>query len=349
MHLPRFYSDTGGAETCMNRPALPFPIQLALFFLLLALAFFGSIAFGAAETSLRDVWLALTFTESGEKMDTLREIRFPREVAAALVGAALAVSGAIIQGISRNPLGDPGLLGLTAGANAALAMAMAFFSDLNFFGIMVACFVGAGIGSLTVFGIGKMQRGGLSPFRLVLAGAAVSTFFYAVSDGISLIFKVSKSVTMWTAGGLIGTTWNHLLWVSPVVLIGILGAILFSRQLTVLSLSEEVAVGLGQRIEQIKAILFLITILLAGAAVALAGNLVFVGLLVPHIARAIVGPDYRFIIPISALIGATFMLLADTLARTVNAPFETPIIAVVAVLGLPFFLIIVRKGGRAFS
>lgn len=333
----------------MNRHTLAFPIQITLFFLLFALAFFGAIAFGAAEISLREVWQALTSTESGEKIDILREIRFPREVAAALVGAALSVSGAIIQGISRNPLGDPGLLGLTAGANAALAMAMAFFSHLHFFGVMVACFVGAGLGSLIVFGIGKMQKGGLSPFRLVLAGAAVSTFFYAFSDGISLLFKVSKNVTMWTAGGLIGTTWDHLLWVMPVVLIGILGAVLFSRQLTILSLSEEVAIGLGQKIERIKAILFLVTILLAGAAVALAGNLVFVGLLVPHIARAITGPDYRFIIPSSALLGATFMLLADTVARTINAPFETPIIAVVAVLGLPFFLIIVRKGGRAFS
>ncbi|MGI6127187.1 MAG: FecCD family ABC transporter permease [Planifilum sp.] len=333
----------------MHRPVLAFPIQIALFFLLFAFAFFGSIAFGAADISLREVWLALTSSETNAKINILREIRFPREVAAALVGAALAVSGAIIQGISRNPLGDPGLLGLTAGANAALAVAMAFFTNLNFFGIMLACFIGAGIGSLIVFGIGKMQRGGLSPFRIVLAGAAVSTFFYAVADGISLIFKVSKNVTMWTAGGLIGTTWNHLLWVAPVVLIGILGAILFSRQLTILSLSEEVAIGLGQRIERIKAVLFLITILLAGAAVSLAGNLVFVGLLVPHIVRAIVGPDYRFIIPSSALIGGTFMLLADTVARTVNAPYETPIIAVVAVLGLPFFLIIVRKGGRAFS
>lgn len=333
----------------MNRPALAFPIQISLFFLLFALAFFGAIAFGAADISLRDVWLALTSSETNEKINILREIRFPREVAAALVGAALAVSGAIIQGITRNPLADPGLLGLTAGANAALAMAMAFFSNLNFFGIMMACFIGAGIGSLIVFGIGKMQRGGLSPFRLVLAGAAVSTFFYAVSDGISLVFKVSKSVTMWTAGGLIGTTWNQLLWVTPVVLVGILGAVLFSRQLTILSLSEEVAIGLGQKIERIKAVLFLITVLLAGAAVALVGNLVFVGLLVPHVVRAIVGTDYRFIIPSSALIGATFMLLADTLGRTVNAPYETPIIAVVAVLGLPFFLIIVRKGGRAFT
>lgn len=333
----------------MNRPALAFPIQISLFFLLFALAFFGAIAFGAADISLRDVWLALTSSETNEKINILREIRFPREVAAALVGAALAVSGAIIQGITRNPLADPGLLGLTAGANAALAMAVAFFSNLNFFGIMMACFIGAGIGSLIVFGIGKMQRGGLSPFRLVLAGAAVSTFFYAVSDGISLVFKVSKSVTMWTAGGLIGTTWNQLLWVTPVVLVGILGAILFSRQLTILSLSEEVAIGLGQKIERIKAVLFLITVLLAGAAVALVGNLVFVGLLVPHVVRAIVGTDYRFIIPSSALIGATFMLLADTLGRTVNAPYETPIIAVVAVLGLPFFLIIVRKGGRAFT
>ncbi len=154
---------------------------------------------------------------------------------------------------------------------------------------------------------------------------------------------------MWTAGGLIGTTWTQILWVMPVIFIGILVAIYYSRQLTILSLDEEVAVGLGQKTQYIKGILFVVTILLAGSSVSLAGNLVFVGLVVPHLVRAIVGADYRLIIPSAAIIGATFMLLADTLGRTLQAPYETPVVAIIAMIGLPFFLVIVRKGGRAFS
>mgnify|MGYP001944308945 FL=1 len=154
---------------------------------------------------------------------------------------------------------------------------------------------------------------------------------------------------MWTAGGLIGTSWTQLQIIIPFIVIGILFAMIFSRQLTVLSLNEEVAIGLGQKVMIVKTILFAIVIILAGTAVALAGNLVFIGLMIPHITRGIVGNDYRFIIPMSILVGATFMLFADTVARTINAPYETPVIAVLAMLGLPFFLFIVRKGGSAFS
>ncbi|MFD1434889.1 FecCD family ABC transporter permease [Kroppenstedtia eburnea] len=326
-----------------------FPALLSGFLLLFILMFFGAMVWGAADTTIRDVWLALTSSDTNQKMDILREIRFPREVAAIGVGAALAVSGAIMQGISRNPLADPGLLGLTAGANAALAIAMACFPGLDYFGIMIACFIGAGLASAVVFGLGSMQKGGASPSRLVLAGAAVSTFLIAVSEGVSLVFKISKDVSMWTAGGLIGTTWSQLLWVMPIIFIGILVAIYYSRQLTILSLDEEVAVGLGQKTQYIKGILFIATILLAGSSVSLAGNLVFVGLVVPHLVRALVGADYRLIIPSAAIVGATFMLLADTLGRTLQAPYETPVVAIIAMIGLPFFLVIVRKGGRAFS
>jgi iron complex transport system permease protein len=154
---------------------------------------------------------------------------------------------------------------------------------------------------------------------------------------------------MWTAGGIIGTSWSQLQVIVPFILIGILISLFLSRQLTILSLSEEVAVGLGQKIPQIKTVLFIVIILLAGASVALVGNLAFIGLMVPHVVRAIVGTDYRFIIPMSAILGATFMLFADTLGRTINSPYETPVAAIVAMMGLPFFLLIVRKGGKEFS
>lgn len=311
--------------------------------------FIISMAFGAADVTVKDVWQALTSNAAGEKLSIIREIRFPREVGAIFVGAALAVSGAIMQGMTRNPLADPGLLGLTAGANAGLAITLAFIPNANNLGIMCACFIGSAVGATMVFGIGTMKKGGFSPLRIVLAGAAVSAFLFAVSQGVGIYFKVSKDVSMWTAGGNIGTSWEQLRVIVPFILIGIFISLILSRQLTILSLSEEVAVGLGQKTTQIKAVLFVVIILLAGAAVALVGNMVFIGLMVPHIVRAIVGTDYRFILPMSAILGATFMLLADTIGRTINSPYETPVVAVVAMIGLPFFLLIVRKGGKAFS
>jgi iron complex transport system permease protein len=214
---------------------------------------------------------------------------------------------------------------------------------------MIACFIGAAVGATMVFGIGAMKRGGFSPFRIVLAGAAVSAFLFAIAEGVGLYFKISKDVSMWTAGGIIGTNWSQLQIIIPFIIVGILISIYLSRQLTILSLSEEVAVGLGQKTVLVKTVLFIVIVLLAGASVALVGNMAFIGLMIPHIVRAIVGTDYRFILPMSAVVGATFMLLADTLGRTLNAPFETPVAAIVALLGLPFFLIIVRKGGKEFS
>ncbi|CAK4868590.1 unnamed protein product [Aphanomyces euteiches] len=305
--------------------------------------------FGAAETTFRDLWLALTSDAKSDQILVLREIRLPRELAAILIGAAFAVSGAIMQGVTRNPLADPGLLGLTSGANMALALAFVFIPGLSYFGIMVACFLGAALGAGLVIILGSTSRGRLSPIRIILAGAAVSAFLYAISDGISIVFKISKDVTMWTAGGLIGTTMGQLQAIAPVILLGIAVALILSKQLGILSLSDEVAIGLGQKLLLIKAILFILVIVLTGASVALVGNMAFVGLMIPHIVRRFVGTDYRLVLPFSVFAGATFMLLADLLGRTINAPYETPVVAIVAVLGLPFFLFVVRKGGKAFS
>ncbi|NGQ96121.1 iron ABC transporter permease [Brevibacillus sp. SYP-B805] len=332
-----------------NQRSIPFGYKLIAGILALIAMFVVAMVLGAAETSPKDVWLALTSHAAGDNLSLIREIRLPREIASMLVGAALAVSGAIMQGITRNPLADPGLLGLTAGAHTALAITIAFLPSANDFSIMVACFMGAAVGAMMVFGIGAMKKGGFSPLRIVLAGAAVSAFLYALAEGIGISFKISKDVSMWTAGGLIGTSWGQLQVIAPFIFIGILISLLLSRQLTILSLSEEVAVGLGQKTTQIKAALFFVIILLAGASVALVGNMAFIGLMVPHMVRPVVGTDYRFIIPMSAIAGASFMLLADTLGRTINAPYETPLVAIVAMIGLPFFLSIVRREGKVFS
>ncbi|MFF2480319.1 FecCD family ABC transporter permease [Paenibacillus sp. NPDC058071] len=324
--------------------------KLACSFGILAGAFLLAMLFGAKETTLHDLWQALTWQASQKnEVMVLRELRLPREIGALLIGAAFAVSGAIMQGVTRNPLADPGLLGLTAGANMALAAAFAFIPGISYTGIMAACFVGAALGAGLVLIMSSARRGGLSPFRVVLAGAAVSAFLYAIASGISLVFKISKDVSMWTAGGLIGTSWEQVAPIAPVIVVAIVIALLLSNQLNILSLSEEVAIGLGQKQGRIKLVMFLLVIVMTGAAVALVGNMAFVGLMIPHMIRRFTGTDYRILLPVSAVAGGTFMMLADTLGRTINSPYETPVAAIVAMIGLPFFLFVVHKGGKTLS
>src|SRR5699024_9356440 len=317
-----------------------FTTKLIVACVALAVMLLISILLGASNTTMNDIWLALFSKNSTESATIIHDIRLPREIGAVFVGAALAVSGAIMQALTRNPLAEPGLLGLSAGASAMLAISFALFPSLSYVGIIAACFIGALIGTVMVFSISAAKKGAMSPFRIVLAGAAVSAFLYAVEQGVGLFFKVSKDISMWTAGGLIGTSWTQLQIMIPLIVGAILIAIIFSRQLIILSLDENVAIGLGQNVGLIKAILFAIVTILSGTAIA------FVALMFPHIVRAITGTDYRYIIPMSAIIGAILMVFADTVARTINAPYETPVIAVVALLGLPFFLVITRKGAH---
>ncbi|MCL1694472.1 MULTISPECIES: iron ABC transporter permease [unclassified Lysinibacillus] len=323
----------------------PFWLQVLLALILLAVTVTISLCIGAANTSIQDVYQAIVGQGGGKHYSILREIRFPRIIAAIFVGSALAVAGAIMQGVTRNPLADPGLLGLTAGANAALALTMAFIPNTSYYMLIFACFVGAGLGMIVVYGIGASTKNGFSPLKLVLAGAAVSALLQAIADGTGILFQISKDVSMWTSGGLIGTTWQALI-IAPVILTGLIIAFVFSRQLTILSLNEELAVGLGQNTTVIKGIMMFIVVILAGSAVALVGNLAFVGLMVPHIVRAIVGTDYRFVLPMSAIVGGWLMVIADFAGRMINAPYETPVVAIISMIGLPFFLLLVRKGGR---
>lgn len=325
----------------------PFFIKILLAFSVLLLITLVAVGFGAANTTIKDVFEAITGQSGGQYYDVLREIRFPRVIAAFFVGSALAVAGAIMQGMTRNPLADPGLLGLTSGANLALALTIAFIPGTSYLVIMTACFVGAAIGMIIVFGIGASSKKGLAPLKLVLAGAAVSLFLQAIADGIGIVFELAKNISMWTAGGLIGTTWNALI-VVPMIGFALLVSLFYGSQLTILSLNEEVAVGLGQNVKRTRIVLMLLIVVLAGSAVALVGNLSFVGLIIPHIVRRIVGSDYRLILPMSILAGGIFMIFADFVSRMINAPFETPVVALVSLIGLPFFLFLVKKRGRKF-
>lgn len=329
--------------------AFSFTYKLFIALILLIVTFILALTFGAADLDMAKVFHAFFSHKTNESFNIFREIRLPREIGAVLVGAALSVSGAIIQGLTRNPLADPGLLGLTAGANAALAVTMAFVPTASYLWLTVACFIGAAAGGLMVFGIGAVKKSLFSPVRMVLAGVAITAFLEAIAQGVALTFKISKDVSMWTAGGLVGTTWHQLQIITPIILIGLFLAVALSRQLTILSLNEEVAIAVGQKTLQIKILLLIIVIILTGCAVALVGNMAFIGLMIPHLVRPFVGTDYRFVIPISALFGASFMSLADLLGRTIHAPYETPVAAIITILGLPFFLYVVRKGGQLRS
>ncbi len=324
---------------------LSFSIKVILAVAVLAAISCMAFGLGAAETTLSDVFKAIIGQSGGEYYEVLREIRFPRVIAAFFVGSALAAAGAIMQGITRNPLADPGLLGLTSGANMGLAAALAFLPAANHLTIMAACFIGSSIAMAFVYGIGASSKNGMTAFKLVLAGAAVSLFLQAIADGIAILTNLAKDVSMWTAGGLVGTTWSSLV-VVPFIIVGLFIALALSRHVTIMSLNEEVAIGLGQNTKWLKPVLLMTVVLLAGAAVALIGNLAFVGLIVPHIVRRWVGSDYRRIIPMAILLGGAFMIFADFAGRIINAPFETPVVSLVAIIGLPFFLFLVKKGGR---
>jgi len=337
-------------KTKGNRRARPVVATLILLggTIALLLAIGLSISFGAADISLKTVWSAVFhFNPDLTAHQIIRDIRMPRVLGAAMVGACFAVSGAIMQGMTRNPLADSGLLGLNAGATFMLAVCFAFFPGLSYIYLILFSFIGAGLGAGLVYGTGSLAKGGLTPMRLVLAGAAVSALLAALSEGVALYFQIGQDLAFWYAGGVSGTRWLNLQIMSPWIILAMIGAILLSRSITLLSLGDEVALGLGQSTKAIKFCGIIIVLILAGSAVSVVGAVGFVGLIVPHVTRFLVGHDYRWIIPCSIILGSLLVVLADLCARMVNPPFETPIGALIALLGVPFFLYIARKGGKA--
>ncbi|MFS0858924.1 FecCD family ABC transporter permease [Paenibacillus taichungensis] len=315
--------------------------------LLLALGMALSISFGAADIKLGVVWEAIfNFNPELTPHQIIWEIRLPRILGGAMVGACFAVAGAIMQGMTRNPLADSGLLGLNAGAGFALAVCFAFFPGMPYMYIILYSFVGAGLGVLLVYGFGAASKSGLTPLRLVLAGAAVSAMLSALSEGIALYFKIGQDLAFWTAGGVAGTKWSQLEVMFPWVLAALIAGTIISRSITLLSLGEDIAVGLGQRTGLIKLVGLIVVLILAGTAVSVVGAVGFVGLIIPHLTRKLVGVDYRWIIPCSAVMGSLLLVFADLAARMINPPYETPIGALVALIGVPFFLYLARKERR---
>jgi iron complex transport system permease protein len=313
----------------------------------LVLAFAWSISVGAATIDFRTVWTAVfVYNPELTTHQIIQEVRLPRVVIGAMVGACFAVAGAIMQGMTRNPLADPSILGLNAGAGFFLVLAFAFMPGLSYTALIIISFFGAGFGAALVFGIGSLARGGLTPVKLALAGAAVAALLSSLTTGLVIYYDLAQDVLFYTAGGVQGTRWEQVRLMLPWFAVGMLASIAISRHITVLSLGDEIAVGLGQRTGLVKAVGTVIVLLLAGAAVAVAGGVGFIGLVIPHIARFLFGLDYRLIIPSSMLLGALLLVLADLGARTINPPFETPVGLITALVGVPFFLYLARRNKR---
>lgn len=329
-----------------SRPITAVVIMVAGLFLLVLLIGL-SIATGSSTISLNTVWQAVIhFNPDLQQHQVIRELRIPRALAGVLVGACLAVAGALMQGLTRNPLADSGLLGLNAGAGFAIAICFAFFPSVKSAGLMLFSFAGAAVAAGIVYGIGSFTKGGITPIRLTLAGAAVSALFAALSTGIAVYFNLGLELSFWYAGGLGGTKWTQLDMVFPWAVLALVGALLLSRSVTLLNLGEEAASGLGLRTGWVKVAALMVVMVLAGASVSIAGMIAFVGLMVPHLARYMVGVDYRWIIPCSAVLGSLLVVIADIVGQWLDPTYGTPLGAVIALLGVPFFIFFVRRSGR---
>lgn len=319
-------------------------ITIGIVILLLGIGL--SISLGAKSISLPTVFSSIFGSKEEVNSQIIRDIRMPRAIAAALVGAFLAVSGAIMQGITRNPIADPSIMGITQGATFTVAIAFVLQKGVGSFGLMCFSFIGASISGLLVYVLSSRSIKGVDPIKLALAGAALGTLLISLATAVAMYFNLSQQLSFWISGGLTTAKWAGVKLLSIVGVFGITASIILAPKVTILSLGEEVAIGLGEKTNIIRFIGIIVVIFLSGSAVSVAGNIAFVGLIVPQIVRSIVGPDYRYIIPCSLVIGAALLVYSDVLARMINQPYETPIGALTALIGVPFFIYLVRKGAR---
>lgn len=308
---------------------------------LLVLSLALSCAVGAVRIPPLDVLDALRDRSDPVTRQIVWQIRFPRTLVAALVGANLGIAGVILQGITRNPLGDPHILGFSAGAGVASVGLLRIVPDVPLALVPAAAFGGALASAALVYALA--WRGGISPVRFALAGVAVAALFTALSTALIATSKLfTQAALAFLAGGLYQRGWEHVHQVWPYTLVGTLIAVVVADSLNVLALGDDVARGLGMRVERTRALLAGLAAVLTGAAVAVAGLVAFVGLVVPHIARLLVGSDQRVVLPLSAVLGALLLVLSDAVARVVVAPGEIPVGIVTAVVGAPVLLVLIR-------
>ncbi|MFK0061759.1 FecCD family ABC transporter permease [Streptomyces werraensis] len=307
----------------------------------LVLVALASIAVGAKELSLGQVWHGL-FDASGTYADTVVSDRLSRTLLGLLAGAALGLAGAVLQALTRNPLADPGLLGLNAGASAAVVTAITFFGVTSLSGYVWFAFFGAAAVGAVVWFLGG--RRGATPVRLVLAGTAISAALYGYLQAVMILDDAALGrMRFWTVGSLGSGSDEAVMQVVPFLVVGSLLALLLARPLNAMAMGDDTAKALGANLNRTRALSMLVATMLSGAATAACGPIVFVGLMVPHVVRSFTGPDQRWILPYAAVLSPVLLLGADVLGRIVARPAELQVGIVTAIIGGPVFILLVRR------
>lgn len=324
------------------RHAAPRVLWLGVLMAVLVLLAALSVAIGTREVGLDDIAAALR-----GQVDTIEQAavaaRIPRTVLAALAGASLGMAGAIMQGVTRNPLADPGILGVNLGASLAIAVAVAWFGIASTQAFIWVAILGAGGTAVFVYAVGSLGRGGPTPLKLALAGMATSVAFSSLVVAVMLSRgDIAGGLQAWQIGGVGGATFARMVHVLPFLALGLAIGLGSARKLNSLALGDDMAAGLGERVAVVRAVASLGAILLCGATTAICGPIGFVGLVVPHLCRLLVGVDHRWLLPFSALAGAALLVGSDILGRILARPSELDVGIVAAFIGAPFFIWIVR-------
>ncbi|MFF3782712.1 FecCD family ABC transporter permease [Streptomyces sp. NPDC001933] len=303
-----------------------------------------SLAVGARSIPPSEVFDVLLHGGHSDNAEVIRNMRVPRTLIGLMVGAALAIAGTVLQGITRNPIADPGILGISQGASVGVVLAIAYAGVHSLTGYVWFGFAGAAIASVAVYAIASSGRGGATPVKLALGGAAINALLVSVVSAV-LTTKASAldEFRFWQVGSIAGREAEVAQQIWPFVLVGILLVLSVARGLDALALGEDVAKGLGQNVAAVRVVGGIGATVLTGAGVAAAGPIAFIGLAVPHIARAVVGSDHRWVLPMAALIGPVMLLVSDVIGRVLFPPSEVPAGVMTALIGVPFLVALVRR------
>jgi iron complex transport system permease protein len=327
----------------LNRSSYKITGLLLGLFILTALLV-ASVLFGAKGYSLHTLVEAYSSFNGGNEHLILRTSRVPRALIAAVVGASLAVAGALMQALTRNPLASPSLFGINAGAGLAIVIAVAWFSAATMTQYMWFAFIGAALTSASVYLLGAAGSGGAAPVNLTLAGAAIAAFAASLTSGILLgNNKAFDQVLFWLVGSVADRELSMLGAVLPYVAAGMIVAFSIGRPLNILAMGDDVAASLGQNTALVKLAVAASVVVLAGGSVAVAGPISFVGIVIPHIARSLVGTDHRWLLPYCAVLGGILLVGADIASRFILMPSEVPVGALTALIGVPFFVVLARR------
>lgn len=319
-------------------------IGLGIGVLLLLVCLMASVLLGAADLTPTTVWQALFAFDGSTEHLIITTVRLPRSLIAVTVGAALAVAGAITQGLTSNPLAAPDIVGINAGAALAVVGVTFLLGSAAADTYVWFAFLGGSIAAVAVYALGSIGRSGMTPLKLILAGSALSYLFASLTTAMLILSqRTLDEIRFWLAGSVAGRDFATFWSVLPYIAVGLLVAFAMSRQITTLTLGDDVAKGLGLRTAWVKGMATVVVILLAGSSVALAGPIGFIGLVVPHLVRFFAGVDYRWLLPYSAITGGILLLGADIAARLVIKPQELPVGIMTALVGAPFFIYLARR------